>query len=106
MPATDGVEQVGSTGPCRPTEEAGAEPELVSLGGGDEHHLSTTSTRATRGRSTPSSAGRPRRLRGAGAARWGVDGDFVRADPDAVAFVTSFFEAGKPVAATATPPGG
>ena len=28
-----------------------------------------------------------------------INGDFLRADADAVAFVTSFFEAGKPVAA-------
>src|SRR5688572_16501748 len=74
--ATDGVEQVELDRPWQALEEAGAEPALVSLEGG--------TITAYAALVLPGGV---------------INSDFVRADADAVAFVTSFFEAGKPVAA-------
>ena len=85
--ATDGVEQVELERPWQALEEAGAEPELVSLEGGTKQVDAVVSS------ADPD-------VYGALVLPGGViNGDFVRADPDAVAFVTSFFDAGKPVAA-------
>jgi protease I len=97
--AADGVEQVELDRPWQALEEAGAEPELVSLQGGQittYDHIDKADTRKVD--AVVSSADPD--LYGALVLPGGViNGDFVRADSDAVAFVTSFFEAGKPVAA-------
>ncbi|MGY1672089.1 type 1 glutamine amidotransferase domain-containing protein [Geodermatophilus sp. SYSU D00710] len=97
--ATDGVEQVELDRPWQTLEEAGAEPELVSLAGGtitafqhldkgDQKKVDTTV--ATADPDDYAALVLPGGV---------VNGDFVRADADAVAFVTAFFEAGRPVAA-------
>ncbi|MGY1665401.1 type 1 glutamine amidotransferase domain-containing protein [Geodermatophilus sp. SYSU D00696] len=97
--ATDGVEQVELDRPWQALEEAGAEPELVSLAGGtitafqhldkgDQKKVDTTV--ATADPDDYAALVLPGGV---------VNGDFVRADADAVAFVTAFFEAGRPVAA-------
>ncbi len=97
--ATDGVEQVELDRPWQALEEAGAEPELVSLEGGTitaYDHIDKGDTKkvdAVVGSADPDSYGALVLPGGV------INGDFVRADADAVAFVTSFFDAGKPVAA-------
>ena len=97
--ATDGVEQVELDRPWQALEEAGAEPELVSLAPGSitaYDHIDKGDTKkvdATVADADPDDY--------AGLVLPGgvINGDFVRADADAVAFVKAFFEAGKPVAA-------
>ena len=97
--ATDGVEQVELDRPWQALEEAGAEPELVSLGGGSitaYDHLdkgATTKVDAVVSSADPDAYGALLLPGGV------INGDLLRADADAVAFVTSFFDAGKPVAA-------
>jgi deglycase len=97
--ATDGVEQVELERPWQTLEEAGAEPELVSLGSGtitmyqhidkgDQKKVDTTVALAD-----------PEDYAALVLPGGVINGDFVRADADAVAFVKAFFEADKPVAA-------
>lgn len=97
--ATDGVEQVELDRPWQALEDAGAQPELVSLEQGTitaYNHIDKGDTKkvdATVGSADPDDYAALLLPGGV------INGDFVRADADAVAFVTSFFEAGKPVAA-------
>jgi protease I len=97
--ATDGVEQVELERPWQALEEAGAEPVLVSLDSGTItafQHIDKGDTKkvdAVVGSADPDEYGALVLPGGV------INGDFVRADADAVAFVSSFFEAGKPVAA-------
>jgi protease I len=97
--ATDGVEQVELDRPWQVLEEAGAQPELVSLEDGTitaYDHIDKGDTRkvdATVGSADPDDYAALVLPGGV------INGDFVRADPDAVAFVKAFFDAGKPVAA-------
>ncbi len=97
--ATDGVEQVELERPWQALEEAGAEPELVSLDGGaitmyqhidkgDEKKVDTTVASAD-----------PEGYAALVLPGGVINGDFVRADADAVAFVKAFFDTDKPVAA-------
>ena len=92
--ATDGVEQVELDRPWQALEEAGAEPELVSFESGTIQafeHIDKGDTRkvdATLGDADPDDYAALFLPGGV------INGDFVRADADAVAFVTSFFEAG------------
>ena len=97
--ATDGVEQVELDRPWQALEEAGAEPELVSLGSGTitaYDHIDKGDTKtvdAVVGSADPDAYAALVLPGGV------INGDFVRADADSVAFVKSFFDAGKPVAA-------
>ena len=97
--ATDGVEQVELDRPWQALEEAGAQPELVSLETGTitaYDHIDKGDTKkvdATVGTADPDDYAALVLPGGV------INGDFVRADADAVAFVKSFFDAGKPVAA-------
>lgn len=97
--ATDGVEQVELDRPWQALEEAGAQPELVSLEPGTitaYDHIDKGDTKkvdATVGTADPDDYAALVLPGGV------INGDFVRADADAVAFVRSFFDAGKPVAA-------
>ena len=97
--ATDGVEQVELDRPWQALEEAGAQLELVSLEAGEitaYEHIDKGDTKKV---DAVVSSADPDEY-GALVLPGGViNGDFVRADPDAVAFVRAFFEAGKPVAA-------
>ncbi|MEU3603381.1 type 1 glutamine amidotransferase domain-containing protein [Streptomyces sp. NPDC006798] len=97
--APEGVEQSELTEPWRAVAAAGDVPVLVSTEEGRVqafHHLD-------RGDSFPVE----RTVSGAGAGEYGAlvlpgglaNPDALRTDPDAVAFVRSFFDAGKPVAA-------
>jgi protease I len=97
--ATDGVEQVELDRPWQALEEAGAQPELVSLEAGEitaYQHIDKGDTKKV---DAVVSSADPDEY-GALVLPGGViNGDFIRADADAVAFVKAFFEAGKPVAA-------
>ena len=97
--ATDGVEQVELDRPWQALEEAGAQPELVSLEAGEitaYQHIDKGDTKKV---DAVVSSADPDEY-GALVLPGGViNGDFVRADADAVAFVKAFFEAGKPVGA-------
>jgi protease I len=97
--ATDGVEQVELERPWQALEEAGAEPELVSLDGGSItafNHLDKGDTKTV---DAVVSSADPDEYAALVLPGGVANGDFIRADADAVAFVKSFFEAGKPVAA-------
>ncbi|MGY1811692.1 type 1 glutamine amidotransferase domain-containing protein [Blastococcus sp. SYSU D00820] len=97
--ATDGVEQVELDRPWQTLEEAGAQPELVSFESGTitaYDHIDKGDTRkvdVTLGEADPDEYAALVLPGGV------INGDFVRADADAVAFVKAFFDAGKPVAA-------
>ena len=97
--ATDGVEQVELDRPWQALEEAGAQPELVSFESGTIRafdHIEKGDTRkvdATLADADPDDYAALVLPGGV------INGDFVRADADAVAFVKAFFDAGKPVAA-------
>jgi protease I len=97
--APDGVEQVELTEPWKAVEQAGGTPRLVSTESGriqGRNHLEKADTFPVDvtvdqvsaddfdGLSLPGGVANP---------------DFLRTDPDAVAFVRGFFNAGKPVAA-------
>src|SRR3954452_18591248 len=96
--ATDGVEQVELDRPWQTLEEAGAEPELVSFEAGSitaYDHIDKADKKkvdATLSDADPDDYGALVLPGGV------INGDFVRADADAVAFVKSFLDAGKPVA--------
>jgi protease I len=97
--ATDGVEQVELERPWQALEEAGAEPVLVSLDKGTitaYQHIDKGDTKKVDAVVSTADPDDYAALLLPGGV---INGDFVRADADAVAFVTSFFEAGKPVAA-------
>jgi protease I len=97
--ATDGVEQVELERPWQALEEAGAEPVLVSLDKGTitvYQHIDKGDTRKV---DAVVSTADPDDYAALVLPGGVINGDFVRADADAVAFVTSFFDAGKPVAA-------
>jgi protease I len=96
--ATDGVEQVEYTEPRKAVEQAGAEAHLISLQSGEiqgfnhldkgdkfpvDKSVSEASVDEYDGLVLPGGVANP---------------DVLRADRDAVQFVRSFFEAGKPVA--------
>src|SRR4051812_14669979 len=97
--ATDGGEQVGLERPWQSLEEAGAEPELVSLERGKitaYQHIDKGDPQQVDTTVADSDPDDYAALVLPGGV---VNGDFIRADTDAVAFVKAFFEAGKPVAA-------
>jgi protease I len=97
--ATDGVEQVELDRPWQALEEAGAEPELVSLEGGTITAYDHIDKGDTKKVDAVVSSADPDGYAALVLPGGVINGDFLRADSDAVAFVSSFFEAGKPVAA-------
>ena len=97
--ATDGVEQVELDRPWQALEEAGAEPELVSFEAGaitTYEHIDRSEERRVDAVLASADPDAYAALVLPGGV---INGDFVRADADAVAFVRAFFDAGKPVAA-------
>ncbi|RBY78221.1 peptidase C56 [Geodermatophilus sp. TF02-6] len=97
--ATDGVEQVELDRPWQALVEAGAELELVSLQAGEitaYDHIDKADTKQV---DAVVSSADPDDYAALVLPGGVINGDFVRADADAVAFVKSFFDAGKPVAA-------
>ena len=97
--AADGVEQVELERPWQALEEAGAEPELVSLDSGTItafHHIDKGDPKTV---DAVVSTADPDEYAALVLPGGVINGDFIRADADAVAFVKSFFDGGKPVAA-------
>jgi protease I len=97
--ATDGVEQVELDRPWQTLEEAGAQPELVSLASGSitaYDHIDKGDAKKVDAVVSDADPDDYAALVLPGGV---INGDFIRADSDAVAFVKAFFEAGKPVAA-------
>jgi protease I len=97
--ATDGVEQVELTEPRKAIEDAGAATELVSLDEGEIlgfNHLDHGDTFKVDRKVADASAGDYDGLLVPGGV---ANGDFLRADEDAVRFVAEFAKAHKPIAA-------
>ena len=97
--ATDGVEQVELDQPWQALVDAGAEPELVSLEIGTitaYDHIDKADTKKV---DVALSDADPDEYAALVLPGGVINGDFVRADADAVAFVKAFFDSGKPVAA-------
>ncbi len=97
--ATDGVEQVEYTEPRKAVEQAGGTAQLVSLQPGKVqgfNHLDRGDTFPVDKAVSDASADDYDGLVLPGGV---ANPDRLRTDPDAVQFVRSFFEAGKPVAA-------
>ena len=97
--ATDGVEQVELDRPWQALEDAGAEPELVSLERGTITAYDHIDKGDTKKVDVSLSDADPDDYAALVLPGGVINGDFVRADADAVTFVQAFFDAGKPVAA-------
>jgi protease I len=96
--ATEGVEQVELTEPWQAVEAAGGTPRLISVEDGEVqafNHLDKADTFTVDATAKDASAGDYDGLVLPGGV---ANPDFLRTDPDAVAFVRSFFEQAKPVA--------
>jgi protease I len=96
--ATDGVEQIELTEPWKAVEDEGGRPELVSLESGEIQgfdHLDKGERFAVDRAVSDANADDYDGLVLPGGV---ANPDFLRTDDDAVGFVRSFFEAGKPVA--------
>jgi protease I len=96
--ATDGVEQVELTEPWKKVEQEGGKPELISLESGEIqgfNHLDKGDTFPVNKTVGEASEGDYDGLVLPGGV---ANPDFLRADANAVEFVRTFFEAGKPVA--------
>jgi len=97
--ATDGVEQVELTEPWKAVEQEGGRPELISLEQGEiqgVNHMDKGDTFPVDAIVAHADASGYDALVLPGGV---ANPDFLRADEDAVRFVRSFFEAGKPVGA-------
>jgi protease I len=97
--APEGVEQVELTTPVQRLTQAGAELELVSFGSEKVqmmHHLDKGDTKPV---DVQLDEVDPDRYDGLVLPGGVANPDMARTNPDAVAFVRSFFEHGKPVAA-------
>lgn len=95
--ANEGVEQVELTEPWKAVEQAGAQPELISLEEGQVqafNHLDKADTFEVD--RTVADAG-PSDYDGLVLPGGVANPDFLRMDEQAVAFARSFFESGKPV---------
>lgn len=89
--ATDGVEQVELDQPWQTLVEAGAEPELISLESGTitaYDHIDKADTKTV---DVALAAADPDAYGGLVLPGGVINGDFLRADADAVAFVKAFF---------------
>jgi deglycase len=97
--ATDGVEQIELTEPWKAVENEGGTPELISLEPGQFqgfNHLDKGDTFEVDRTASEASAGDYDGLVLPGGV---ANPDFLRADEDAVQFVRSFADQGKPIAA-------
>jgi protease I len=97
--ATNGVEQIELTEPWKKVEQEGGRPELVSLETGEiqgfEHLEKGDTFSVDRAVADADHSDYDGLVLPGGVA----NPDFLRSDEDAVRFVRTFFEAGKPVAA-------
>jgi len=95
--AADGVEQVELTEPWKAVQEAGGEPELLSIKSGEIqgfNHLDQGDTFGVDRQVSDASADEYDGLVLPGGV---ANPDFLRGDENAVGFVRDFFEQGKPV---------
>jgi protease I len=102
--ATDGVEQVELIEPRKALEDAGASTELVSLKPGEIlgfNHLDQGDRLPVDKTVKDASAGDYDAVLVPGGV---ANGDFLRADEDAVAFVAAFADDGKPIASICNGP--
>ncbi|MEU2347203.1 type 1 glutamine amidotransferase domain-containing protein [Modestobacter sp. NPDC049651] len=97
--ATDGVEQVELEEPWQALVDAGAQPELVGLEAGSITMFQHIDKGDPKDVDVAVADADPGSYDGLVLPGGVVNGDFVRADAGAVAFVKAFFDAGKPVAA-------
>ncbi|MGY1855271.1 type 1 glutamine amidotransferase domain-containing protein [Modestobacter sp. SYSU DS0290] len=97
--ATDGVEQVELERPWQALVDAGAQPQLVSLEAGSITMYQHIDKGDSKDVDTVVSQADPTGFDALVLPGGVINGDFVRADADAVAFTKAFFDAGKPVAA-------
>ena len=95
--AADGVEQVELTEPWEAVEEAGGTPELVSIEDGQVQAFNHLDKGDTFDVDVAVAAADASKYDGLVLPGGVANPDFLRTDEDAVAFVRSFFEAGKPV---------
>jgi len=95
--ATDGVEQVELTEPWKAVEEAGGEPDLVSLETGEiqgfDHHDKADTLPVDVAVKDADAANYDGLVLPGGV----INPDSLRTDADAMRFVRAFFEQGKPV---------
>jgi protease I len=96
--ATHGVEQVELTEPWKAVESEGGKPELLSLQSGEIQGFDHLDKDQTFKVDKPVSDARQDDYDGLVLPGGVANPDFLRMDRDAVGFVRSFFEAGKPVA--------
>jgi protease I len=97
--ATDGVEQVEYTEPRKAVEQAGAEVHLVSLKPGKIQGFNHLDKADTFPVDVPVADARVEQYDALVIPGGVANPDAMRMDPNAVQFVRSFFDAGKPVAA-------
>jgi len=97
--ATDGVEEVEYTEPRTAVENAGGTAELISITSGTIQAVNHLDKSRTYPVDKQVADAREADYDGLVLPGGVANPDFLRTDPDAVAFVRSFFTAGKPVAA-------
>ena len=97
--ATDGVEQVEYTEPRKAVEQAGAEVHLISLQPGEIQGFNHLDKGDRFSVDKAVADAREADYDGLVLPGGVANPDFLRTDPDAVRFVRSFYDAGKPIAA-------
>ena len=97
--ATDGVEQIELTEPWKAVEEAGGKPELIAPDGGEIQGFDHLDRADTFSVDHTASDADPSDYDGLVLPGGVASPDNLRTHEDVVAFIRSFFEAGKPVAA-------
>jgi protease I len=97
--APEGVEQVELTTPVERLTDAGAMLELVSYGSEQVQMMNHLDTAGSKPVDVQLDEADPDRYDGLILPGGVANPDMARTDPDAVAFVASFFDQGKPVAA-------
>jgi protease I len=97
--ATDGVEQVEYTEPRKAVEQAGAEVHLISLEPGEIQGFNHLDKGDRFPVDKAVADAREADYDGLVLPGGVANPDFLRTDPDAVRFVRSFYDAGKPIAA-------
>jgi protease I len=97
--ATDGVEQVEYTEPRKAVEQAGAEVHLISLKPGEIQGFNHLDKGDRFPVDQAVADAREADYDGLVLPGGVANPDFLRTDPDAVRFVRSFYDAGKPIAA-------
>lgn len=96
--ATDGVEQIELTEPWQAVEQAGGSPRLVSPSNGSIQAFNHLDKADTFSVDVPVSQASVEDYDGLVIPGGVANPDFMRMDPDAVAFVRDFVTAGKPTA--------